>query len=129
MPPCRASVYRAVKISDGGITAFQENLSVGNLRPLGPHYFFRRRIVLKMAFYFFMIHRAKLLKKPEQRKGMKDENALTGRLHLQKSNRFGVLRSDGLAVEYPAVFLLRGFFGSYFCRPRKVMFFLRDGCG
>ena len=74
MPPCRAAVYGAVKIFDGGITAFQENLSVGNLRPFGPHYFLRRRIVLKISFYFFMIHRAKLLKKPEQHKGMKDEN-------------------------------------------------------
>lgn len=129
MPPCRTAVYRAVKISDGGITAVEENLSVGNLRPFGPHYFLRRRIVLKMAFYFFMIHRVKLLKKPEQRKAMKDENALTGRLHLQKSNRSRVSRSGGRAAGYPAVFLLRGFFGSYFCRPRKVLSFRRDGCG
>lgn len=90
MPPCRAAVYRAVKIFDGGITAVEKNLSVGNLRPLGPHYFLRRRIVLKISFYFFMIHRAKLIKKPEQHKGMKDGNALKGRLHLQKSNRFRV---------------------------------------
>lgn len=129
MPPCRAAVYRAVKIFDGGITAVQENLSVGNLRPLGPRYFLGRRSVLKISFYFFMIHRAKLLKKPEQHKGMKDENALKGLLHQQKSNRFRVLRSDGRAVEYPAVFLLPGFFGSYFCRPRKGLFFLMDGCG
>lgn len=129
MPPCRTAVYRPVKISDGGITAVEENLSVGDLRPFGPDYFLRRRIALKMAFYFFMIHRAKLLKKPEQRKGMKDENALKGRLHLQKSNRSRVSRSGGRAAEYPAVFLLRGFYGSYFCRPRKVMSFLRDGCG
>ncbi len=129
MPPCRAAVYRAVKIFDGGITAVEENLSVGNLCPLGPHYFLRRRIVLKISFYFFMIHRAKLLNKPEQHKGMKDENALKGRLHLQKSNRSRVLRSGGRAVEYPAVFPLPGFFGSYFCRPRKGLFFLRDGCG
>lgn len=129
MPPCRTAIDRTVKVSDGGITAFQENLSVGNLRPLGPHYFIRRRSVLKISFYFFMIHRAKLLKKPEQHKGMKDENAPKGRLHLQKSNRFRVSQSDGRAVEYPAVFPLPGFFGSYFCRPRKVMFFRRDGCG
>lgn len=106
MPPCRAAVYRAVKIFDGSITAVEKNLSVGNLRLFGPHYFLRRRIVLKISFYFFMIHRAKLLKKPKQHKGMKDENALKGRLHLQKSNRFRVLRSGGRAVEYPAVFPL-----------------------
>jgi hypothetical protein len=129
MPPCRAAVYRAVKIFDGGITAVEENLRVSNLRPFGPRYFLRRRSVLKISFYFFMIHRAKLLKKPEQRKGMKDENALKGRLHLQKSNRFRVLRSGGRAVEYPAVFLLPGFFGLYFCRLRKGLFFRRDGCG
>lgn len=129
MPPCRTAVYRAVEISDSGITAVEENLSVGNFRPLGPHYFLRRRIVLKISFYFFMIHRAKLLKKPEQHKDMKDENALKGRLHLQKSNRFRVLRSGGRAAEYPAVFPLPGFFGSYFCRPRKGLFFLMDGCG
>jgi len=129
MPPCRTAVYRAVKIFDGGITAVEKNLSVGNLRPLGPRYFLRRRIVLKISFYFFMIHRAKLLKKPEQHKGMKDENALKGRLHLQKSNRSRVSQSGGRAAEYPAVFPLPGFFGSYFCRPRKVMSFLRDGCG
>lgn len=88
MPPCRASVYGAVKISDGGIAAVEENLRVGDLCPRSPLHFLGRRIVFKMAFYFFMIHRAKLLKKPEQIKGMKDENALIGRLHLQKSNRY-----------------------------------------
>jgi len=129
MPPCRTAVYRAVKIFDSGITAVQENLSVSNLCPLGPQYFLRRRIVLKISFYFFMIHRAKLLKKPEQHKGMKDETALKGRLHLQKSNSSRELQSDGRAVEYPAVFPLHGFFGSYFCRPRKGLSFLRDGCG
>lgn len=87
MPPCRASVYWAVKVSDSRIAAVEENLRVGDICPFSQSNFLWGRIVLKMAFYFFMIHRAKLLKKIEQTKGIKDENALTGRLHLQKSNR------------------------------------------
>lgn len=92
MPPCRASVYRAVKVSDSRIAAVEENLRVGDICPFSQSNFLWGRIVLKMAFYFFMIHRAKLPKKPEQRKGVKDENALIGRLHLQKSNRSQVSR-------------------------------------
>lgn len=61
MPPCRTAVWRTVKVSDADIAALKENLRIGDLCPFCPHDFFRRGSVLKMAFYIFVIHAAKII--------------------------------------------------------------------
>lgn len=61
MPPCRTAVWRTVEVSDSYIAALKENLRIGDLCPLCPLDFFRRGTVLKMAFYIFVIHAAKII--------------------------------------------------------------------
>ena len=69
MPPRGASLHRSAEVSDGQIAAPQKYLRIGDIGPLGKPYLFRRGIMLKIAFYLFRIHDAKLGKNPCSVKG------------------------------------------------------------
>ena len=71
-----ASVNGPVKVSDGAVAAPEKNLRIGNICPFGQSYFLGRGIVLKIAFYFFVVHAANLGKKPRTYK------VRTGAWHL-----------------------------------------------
>ena len=60
MPQGGASLHGAAEISNGGVAALKEHLRIGDIGPRGQLHFFRRGMVLEMAFDLFVIHAAKI---------------------------------------------------------------------
>lgn len=63
VPEGGTAVNRAAEVSDGQIATSQKYLRIGDIGPRGKPYFFGRGIMLKISFYLFRVHGAKLGKK------------------------------------------------------------------